>query len=202
MKTRAISLVAILARRSLIISSTALALLFVVAGPAQGALVSRNILKSFFQKGDKPTASQFGTLIDSMVNYTEDRYLLGLKSYDPALFESGAALLDAGTVIDSSMVFGPAAGLTDAWAGHTGFLALAFTEGSDPAPHYGYLQITASGPSDPYPMSVEYFVYEDRANTPVTITSVPEPSAFALGAMAGLLGVGFCVARKRQLATV
>jgi hypothetical protein len=42
--------------------------------------VHRDILKSFFSKGDKPTQSQFGTLIDSMINRIDDRYLLGLSA--------------------------------------------------------------------------------------------------------------------------
>jgi len=49
------------------------------------ALVSRNILKAFFIPGAKPTSAQFNTLIDSTVNYLDDRYLLGLKNYDSAL---------------------------------------------------------------------------------------------------------------------
>jgi len=37
-----------------------------------------------FERGDKPTQSQFGTLIDSLLNRADDRYLLGLRTYDPA----------------------------------------------------------------------------------------------------------------------
>jgi hypothetical protein len=38
----------------------------------------------YFERGDKPTQAQFGTLIDSMINRSDDRYLLGLREYDPA----------------------------------------------------------------------------------------------------------------------
>lgn len=48
------------------------------------ALVSRNILKSFFQTGDKPTQAQFDSLIDSLLHYAEDRNKLGLRLYNPA----------------------------------------------------------------------------------------------------------------------
>jgi hypothetical protein len=45
-------------------------------------IVSDQVLKTFFQTGDKPTASQFGALIDSMVNKLDDAQLLGLRVYD------------------------------------------------------------------------------------------------------------------------
>ena len=47
------------------------------------AIVSDTVLKTFFKTGDKPTASQFAALIDSMVNKLDDAQLLGLHSYDP-----------------------------------------------------------------------------------------------------------------------
>src|SRR4051794_8968698 len=50
---------------------------------ASGAVVSRAILKTFFETGDVPTQDQFSTLIDSMVHGVDDRYLLGLRQYDP-----------------------------------------------------------------------------------------------------------------------
>ncbi len=43
------------------------------------AIETRDILKSFFETGDKPTQAQFSTLIDSTVNLVDDRYLLGLR---------------------------------------------------------------------------------------------------------------------------
>jgi hypothetical protein len=47
------------------------------------AILTRAILKSFFQSGDIPSAPQFSSLIDSMINYPDDRNLLGLQTYDP-----------------------------------------------------------------------------------------------------------------------
>lgn len=47
------------------------------------AILTRAILKSFFQSGDRPSAPQFSSLIDSMINYPDDRDLLGLQTYDP-----------------------------------------------------------------------------------------------------------------------
>src|SRR4051812_17647735 len=48
-------------------------------------LVSRNILKSFFTPGAKPSSLQFNTLIDSALNISDDNYLLGLNNYDSTL---------------------------------------------------------------------------------------------------------------------
>ena len=47
-------------------------------------IVSDQVLKTFFQTGDKPTSSQFSALIDSMVNKLDDAQLLGLRVYDSA----------------------------------------------------------------------------------------------------------------------
>jgi len=177
-------------RRSVLLSLSAMALLVQLSGNLQAAIESRVILKSYFQTGDKPTSPQFAALIDSVINLSEDRNLLGLKNYDPLLSQSGAALLEPGTLIDASTTFGAAAGLDDAWLGQTGFLALSFTQGSSLEPHYGYLTITAGG-SDLYPMVVTSFTYEDQANTPILTTQVPEPSTLALAAMAGIFGIGY-----------
>jgi hypothetical protein len=38
------------------------------ATPAEAAIVNRDVLKSFFVKGAKPTSAQFSTLIDSTLN--------------------------------------------------------------------------------------------------------------------------------------
>src|ERR1043165_2314406 len=48
-------------------------------------LLPRPVLKSFFQVGDKPTASQFAAFIDSAIIYSDDRNLLGLKTFDQTL---------------------------------------------------------------------------------------------------------------------
>ena len=40
---------------------------------------SRTALTGYFEHGDKPTASQFGSLIDSALNFVDDRGLLGLR---------------------------------------------------------------------------------------------------------------------------
>ncbi|MBI3509762.1 MAG: hypothetical protein HY064_03795 [Bacteroidetes bacterium] len=45
-------------------------------------VVPKDILISYFQSGDEPTAAQFATLIGSTANLIDDRYLLGLRTYD------------------------------------------------------------------------------------------------------------------------
>lgn len=48
------------------------------------AILPRQLLRSFFEKGDKPTQSQFAALIDSMLHSSEDHTRLGLRVYDPS----------------------------------------------------------------------------------------------------------------------
>jgi len=148
-------------------------------------VVNRNVLKAYFETGDIPTEGQFGNLIDSMVHQVDDSSLVGVLP-DPA---GGAAMLGSGEMIGPGLAYGEAAGLSDDWLGESGFLALSFLTGGGDT-HYGYLQITA-GPeaTSPYPMLVEYLVYEDQPDTPLVTAAVPEPvtiSLLALGSLAVL----------------
>jgi hypothetical protein len=45
------------------------------------AKVSREILKSFFQSGSKPTSAHFNFLIDSLLHFSDDKDSFGLKDY-------------------------------------------------------------------------------------------------------------------------
>lgn len=47
--------------------------------------IPRSILKTFFEKGDKPAQVHFEALIDSLVHVTDDRGLIGLRNYDTTL---------------------------------------------------------------------------------------------------------------------
>lgn len=53
--------------------------IFLDGGPVC-AKVPRAVLKEYFEKGDKPTQAQFGTLIDSLVNMHDDGVLIGLRT--------------------------------------------------------------------------------------------------------------------------
>jgi len=46
------------------------------------AILPRHLLKSFFERGDRPTQSQFFALIDSMLHRNEDNLRMGFRVYD------------------------------------------------------------------------------------------------------------------------
>src|SRR5258706_3966755 len=72
--------------RGSVVVFAAVAFAVLVAAPsARAAIETRDTLKTYFQTGDVPTADQFATLIDSLVNIVDDRELIGLKVYDPQL---------------------------------------------------------------------------------------------------------------------
>jgi hypothetical protein len=47
-------------------------------------------------------------------------------------------------------------------------------------------------------MFVAYFVFENLADTPITISSVPEPSTLMLASIGGALGLWALVRRRRR----
>jgi hypothetical protein len=162
------------------------------AAPAESAKVPRAVLKEYFQTGDKPTQSQFADMIDSALNFSEDRDLLGLRNYSDGL----AMLIAEGEMLGPLSDYSPSTGLAPEWAGQSGFLGLAFTENSET--YYGYLQLRAGEPggTDLYPIFVTYFVFEDLPNTELLVTSVPEPSTLVLGAICGMLGLWKLAGRR------
>ena len=168
--------------------SVLLVVSFVLASqPAEAAIESREVLKTFFETGDVPTESQFGNLIDSMVHQLDD----GL-SYDGATPDavSLGALLNEGEEIGPASFFAPIAGLGEDWVGQSGFLGLTLQLNSQT--HYGYLQIS-SPPGDQYPMLVEYVVFEDQPNVPIVAETIPEPATISLVAL--VLLSTFCCRR-------
>lgn len=63
------------------------------------AKVSREILKTFFQPGSRPTSANFNMLIDSMLHYAEDRELTGIKEYNPdTTYKQGDATIYASAI--------------------------------------------------------------------------------------------------------
>ena len=160
---------------------------------AYAAKVPRSVLKEYFQTGDKPTAPQFSALIDSILNLSDDRNLLGLRTGS----DGAAALLSEGTIVDGNLPFGPAEGLSALAAGQSGFIGLAFEQAG--ATHYGYLQLAAGtlGGADPYPMFVTYFVYDDAAGAAITTAFVPEPSTLTLAACA-FIACGIAAMQRRR----
>ncbi|MCU0432833.1 MAG: hypothetical protein MUC87_05215 [Bacteroidia bacterium] len=63
-------------------------------------LLSKDLLKSFFESGDKPTASQFASLIDSMMHLYDDRHRIGLRVY-----ESSRSYLPGDTTLFDNSLF-------------------------------------------------------------------------------------------------
>jgi hypothetical protein len=158
------------------------------ATPCGAAVVPRSILKTYFETGDVPTQEQFKDVIDSALNLVDD----GLTAYSLRDSTGRAPRLDAGETIGPGLPFVPLTnvdGFSSDWAGHGGFLPLAFTQ--DSQTHYAYLQISSPVPGapNPYSMTVEYLVFENLADTALTTQTVPEPAGLFLGlaAWAGLL---------------
>lgn len=75
-------------------------------------ILPRNLLKSFFERGDKPTQGQFTALIDSILHTTEDAERLGLRAYNPArVYAAGDTVLHNDTLYQA---LGTATGLFNA----------------------------------------------------------------------------------------
>jgi hypothetical protein len=66
------------------------------------AILPRQLLKSFFEKGDKPTQTHFSALIDSLLHRTEDNAHMGFRAYDPTRFYlTGDAAIYEGIIYEA-----------------------------------------------------------------------------------------------------
>lgn len=184
---------------------------------ANAAIETRDTLKTFFETGDIPTADQFTTLIDSMVNISEDGGLLNLYfNYGAAAGDHTVSLNRAwllaqssdGTLInfqngqsigpislEQTLVNGGLLGASSLWAGQSGFLGLQFEldDAGVISTHYGFVQMSVDGASSstPYAIHVDGFAYETLADTSISAFNVvPVPAAVWLfGSALGVMGV-------------
>jgi hypothetical protein len=186
------------ARGAAVAWAVAFVLVASVARPAHALIlpiVPRSILKTYFERGDKPTESQFGSLIDSALNVMvhEDNPTLSLDGIAVSGTTNNALRLAEGQIIDGTLTFtapGNHPVLEPLWAGEFGFLPLRFTDGGTANSYYGYLQIQMeSAPvpdeifadvSEPPAIYVQYLSYNSSSNVPVTATLIPEPTALAI----------------------
>ncbi len=161
-----------------------------VVGPARAAIESREVLKSYFQTGDKPTQQQFATLIDSNLNAhlsfgnTPEEHAISLDSGQIAVDIQGKVrAFAAGETIDGNddfggigddVVFNPLA------TGGVVYAGIQFGLGG--AQHFGFLQMQQDGPGSatPFAIHLHHFVYEDQPNTPITTfyQPIPEPGTW------------------------
>lgn len=193
---------------SVVVSVAMAVSIFAAAQPAR-AIEPRQILKTYFQTGDVPTQEQFASLIDSAVNLADDRYLLGLKVYDPqSSYAPGDTIilqrLGAGDVVgevaEGSGGTPPALEFaswppldpndptemdvaTD-FAGQSGFLGVLLQDSTGQV-NYGYLQMHMDpvGSATHPAIYVDYLVYEPTPNTPITVVAVPEPATAVLSSL-------------------
>lgn len=206
-------------RHSAVVAGISLAL-FASSQPARAAIETRETLKTYFQTGDVPTQDQFASLIDSSLNLIDDRYLLGLKVYDPQLsYVPGDTVIfmrlgagdHVGDVSEGTPGSPPALefaswppldpndptemDVAHDFAGQYGFLGIQLRDSFGNV-NYGYLQMGMDPVgSAPHPaIHVDYIVYESTPNTPITVSAVPEPGTAALVA----LGIGGLAVRRRQ----
>jgi hypothetical protein len=90
---------------------------------------------------------------------------------------------------------GPIAG----WNGSgTGYVGLQFTDAGTTATNFGWLELdyVANGASTT--LTVGGFAFEDTPGSPINAGAVPEPSTYALLALAGLFGAAVWHHRRRQ----
>ncbi len=91
----------------------------------------------------------------------------GNAATTPTVLASGAPIGPAGTYATG--------GANSAWrAGVTGgYVGIRFNRESDTTTHYGWVQLTTTGPTTGYPATVTAYCYEDTPDTAIVAGSTP-----------------------------
>lgn len=158
---------------------------------------SREILKTYFETGDRPTQEQFATLIDSTIHFNEDRQLLGLyvsgsEGYRIHRLRIGDAIPVGQGTDGSHYALPPQSSLfqmAPEFAGQFGFVGLLYgdTTGNQ---YFGMLQVSME-PLTPAietaspAIFVSYLTMQTDPNTPFDAFVVPEPTTIGALVLAG-----------------
>ncbi len=153
---------------------------------AQAAIESRDILKTYFETGDVPTADQFSTFIDSYIHKTDDGLtLIGVEADtshgDLRMGKQGANLIGINLADFVSPDTHPP--VAPDWAGSSGSVGLEYVDTSGEL-HFGFVEMSMDAVSSP-PLStgpainVESWSWETDANKPIFAPAVPEPASMA-----------------------
>ncbi len=196
------------------------------AAPVHAAIVSRNVLKTFFESGDVPTQQQFSNLLDSYIHQTDDGLtLVGMgvsRDGTPGgrFLRIGANVGINETMPDAHQAYWrkapapnipPIPGMCPSFCGSSGFLPLEYESAAGEA-HYGFLQITmaadethpvdsagtGSAGAQSAPLGPAIFVaHWVWESTPgATLTTFVVPEP-AGAALVLLLGLPYAVRRRR-----
>lgn len=82
-------------------------LAIVVIGGGVFAVANRTVLKSFFEKGDKPTQEQFTDTIDSSIHTQDDSKQTGSKVYNPTkTYTAGDTVVKSDVIYQAKILSG------------------------------------------------------------------------------------------------
>jgi hypothetical protein len=184
------------------------------AGVAHGAVVPRNVLKTYFETGDIPTQDDFVDVIDSIVDVswhydTQSTHSVHGQPLGGGILIHGGGDDDVLRLLPGDPI-GPglpagefaASGVLDSLLHATEdrfLLGLRFTINNSSlgtaTTHYGFVDLSVEGASSPTPGAIHLcgVAYETEPDTALAAFFVPEPSA------AALLVIGsFVLLRRRR----
>ncbi len=142
----------------------------------------------------------------SLNDSTTPSFLLGSSGSGPEFvgYQIEAAALGgyytyqfaAGTPISGALTFTSAPGTPAYWGpGDSGYLGLRIDLGGGNY-NYGWAQVSVADPASS--ITITGFAFEGEPNTPIEAGAVPEPSTYALLALAGLFGAAVWHQRRHQ----